>query len=479
MTNPLKKRELFYHKIPLQTIKSLERTNYGKIVKTGKGASIKVRMKAVGKEYEIKMRADYFTNKPQSFKFGTSEKKVNFNGNQNNLILEKIFFNNHSNNVLTGQISSFYSKGYSKKINYRYRLIIPLLKELHFHYQIEETVFESDLGYSTRNGVTCAIGGEIFHVHIIHDKEKNYFLSIHSQGKQSFKSFSEKAFSVKNGIGYMTGYLAGDKGYFFAYSNAKMETPKHVYFVTFRKTIQSFYSPIHSNPYSWTSSIPRKTADSLSKRGDIKPISQDIFSGLCQKLHESTEFTSVIMLILESATASLLFMPGGFAIALESLSKLILEESKPEKLKPVPSKIMKGILKQYKEIIDQYSAEITPEIRSLMHHRLEQINQPTNKAKLRLPFELLGLDLSEKDLQILDSRNDFLHGQIPDITKAGKERSLERKNKDMHYAALRFSTLLNKLIFKWLTYDGHILNQVRIHGKSTGIRCNEPYYIKL
>jgi len=72
-----------------------------------------------------------------------------------------------------------------------------------------------------------------------------------------------------------------------------------------------------------------------------------------------------------------------------------------------------------------------------------------------------------------------LHGQIPDITKAGKERSLERKNKDMYYAALRFSTLLNKLIFKWLAYDGHILNHVRIHGKWVGIRCNEPYYIKL
>jgi hypothetical protein len=474
-------KKVYYHKLPVQLIKAIEKTNTGKLKKTTKAVSIRSTMKASGKQFELKMRSDYFSSKPKEYKFGTEYRKVTFSSKSQTLVLEKLFFSNHSSNILTGNIHSFYTKGYSKIKKYRYRLIIPLKHEMNFHYQIDETLYVSDFGYSTWNGLTCIINGETMHAHIIHDKEKkkNYYLSIHSDKPQTYYNFSEKAFAVKNGIGYLTGYMAGDKGYFFTYTTAKMEVPKHLYFSSFRDTIRSHYRPVHSNPYSWLSSIPRKTAERLYKSNKIQPVSKTAFSTLCQKLYDSVEFTSVIMLILESSIASLLFMPGGYAIALESLSKMVMEGVKSKKIAPVPSKEMRDILKRFRAIIDSELAHISSENRALLKHRVEQLNQPTNKAKLQLPFELLNIPLNIQDLQILDSRNDFLHGRTPDITKAGSKRTVDRMNKDMYYSALRFSTLLAKLILKWSGFDGYIVNQVRIHGKRLGIKCNEPYYIKL
>jgi hypothetical protein len=479
MTKASEKKSMMHHAASLKTLKGLEKFTRGKLSKHQKSKTISASMKSAGKGCQIKFKSDYLTDKRHEFEFSKEAYKPYFVTADHNLILESLYFTNHSKGMLTGRSTSFYTKGYSKTKNYRYRLIIPLERELQFHYQIEETLYATDLGYRNRSGITSIINDETISMQVIHDSEKRYFLSIHSETLQDYKNFSEKAFAIKNALGYLTGYLAGDCGYFFVYSTKEMSVPKHFYFTSFRDTIRSSYAPIHTNPYSWLKAIPRKTSDRLYSGKKIQPIPLSVFSSLCKKLYDSLDFTTVIMLIIESSEGSLLVMPGGYAIALEALSKLILKDFPPSKLSPVPVEDMRELLVQLRVVVDGDSPKLSTENKALLKARIEQMNQPTNKAKLKLPFELLEVPLTEKDLQILESRNDFLHGRTPNLLGLGETLAVGRRNQDVYYASLRFYALLSRLILKWVGFDGYVVNQVKIHGKNLGIKNNEPYYIKI
>ena len=82
----------------------------------------------------------------------------------------------------------------------------------------------------------------------------------------------------------------------------------------------------------------------------------------------------------------------------------------------------------------------------------------------------------EHDLKILEARNDFLHGRVPDITDAGKDRSLDRRRKDLYYTSIRFYTLLNMLILKWVGYDNRVINYPKLNEAFTEIKLKEEPY---
>lgn len=89
------------------------------------------------------------------------------------------------------------------------------------------------------------------------------------------------------------------------------------------------------------------------------------------------------------------------------------------------------------------------------------------------------IELLPADLQVLETRNDFLHGRIPDFNKLGIDREDNIKNKDMYYASVRLFTLLSMLILKWIGYDNYVLNYPKIHEKYCQIKLKEPYYRKV
>jgi hypothetical protein len=66
------------------------------------------------------------------------------------------------------------------------------------------------------------IAGDEFMAYTFDDetREKHFFV-IETEIKSDYDTFSEKAFALKNAIGYLTGYLVGDGGYFFAYTKKK------------------------------------------------------------------------------------------------------------------------------------------------------------------------------------------------------------------------------------------------------------------
>jgi len=420
--------------------------------------------------------------------FETAEKDIdageyidlNYTYRSQQLTLQQIHIGNkHFGSMrgvkLSSEVDFFSTKGFSTPAKYYYRLIVPLEKKLNFFFQIQRHSFFEDFGFHRADGTQATIDGDLLDISVFPDNDKKYYLAIDTTIKQPFETFSNKAHAVINGLGLLSGYMAGDAGWYFAYTKKEMSEPVHWCRNAMRDSIQGFYTPVNTNPHAWVHN--RSAADKIYKADILKPVSAAVFSNLCQKLYSSIDFSASVLLMLESSVASLVFMPGGYAIVLESLADQIVDKT-TSGLAPMNKALSKKVRKKLSEIIQLECAHLPKENQDILLGKISNLNQVTNKSRLRLPFDLLGIQLNDLDLKLIDTRNDFLHGRIPDLTDAGDDRTNERRNKDLYYASVRFYTLLCRLILTWIGYDNYILNHAKIQEKFTQIYLDEEYYLK-
>ena len=117
-------------------------------------------------------------------------------------------------------------------------------------------------------------------------------------------------------------------------------------------------------------------------------------------------------------------LPGGISIALEMLPAIILGDLKVD-LKPIKDKkLKKSIFGAFEKILSDHSNKLGIEAHQILVGKLQHFNQATNKARLRAPFAQLNIGLSPQEEIALENRNDFLHGNIPDILDLGEDCSI-------------------------------------------------------
>lgn len=473
-----KENKLRYHKEPMTIIAGFQKKVRGTLRHRKKTLhNLKAVLFFTGKSFEVSFSVSF--SQLNKLDIGEQIKKVEFVFKGQQVMLGNLYLTRFSPPQFTGDTNSLYTKGFSiNKVCY-YRLMLPLKKSIQLHYMVDRFIFTTDLGYRSTVGTKATILGDNLYVSILEGKGKQQaYLSIESYNKQSLEIFSNKAAAVINGLGFLTGYLAGDFGYYFAYRNNKLKDVTSFYFCSFRETIRTPLTPIYTNPYG---RLPhkRRIANSYYSKKILKEVSIAEFSILCEKLYSSMDFASAVILILEASVGSLLLMPGCFAIALERLSDLIIGQTKL-KLAPIQSKALsKKIRTGFREIIVKHSNAISAESKEVLLTRIDQINQMTNKSRLMAPFKVLEIDLNAADERVLDARNDFLHGRFPDIAKSGGLRTNDQINRDLLYASYKFYTLLSMLILKWIGFDSYVVNYPRVNEQIFHTTLKEEYYRKV
>jgi hypothetical protein len=429
---------------------------------------IQAQLKPERNRFVIDFNIDIFGTNRKKIQLGQNYKKLHFQTGDLDLIFEEMHIIKHGITHLTGSINQFYTNGFSKKQPYYYRIVVPIKKELAFHFYIEPTFFSTDLGYSSSECTEVNFENKKIELYNIKHDKRNYAV-IDVNSKVSYDSFVQIVFALLVSYGYVTGFMPGDKGYFVAYQNSKMRKRSHLCFTCLRESISSKYHPIHSNAFGYIRE-KGKLAEKINAK--LRPLSLSEFSNLFQLTHNSLDFSSVLLLIIESSNASLLFMPGGYAIALESLSDIIVSDKKID-LAPISDKILrKKVIKECQDVItNNCSIILDKKSLHLLKSRISSnLNKATNKAQLKAPFDILNIELFEEDLTLLGTRNDFLHGRAPDITDAGENRSIERLNLDIFYCGIRFYTLLNILILKWIGFDNYVVNYPKLQQRYTRIK---------
>lgn len=461
---------IIFHKACVDIINDISKPRMGKF-----GLKNSFKSQSGTLSYNGKFRLKFPSNNDyRNLMLGREFKNVQIKLKQYDLILEDLFLENFGFNNITASITKFHTKGFNRSRKYFYRLIVPLRKELSFFYQMDCLGFTSDLGYKSSLGFQANLDNDVIYGCIFTKDKRQYYLSLESKIYQNWTLFSGKAYAVINSLGFVTGHLPGDRVYYFAYTNSEMKLPEYFSTSGSRPSIVNGFTSINVNPNAYINN--RRIAEKYRNEQILRKLTISEFSLLCQKVYSNSDFDTCIILILESCSSSLAIMPGGLAICLESISDIIIGDAS-HNIKPISDKkIAKALIDECTEVIKKYKNAIAPEGIETLIKKLQHLNQPTNKDRLRLPFLLLGINVTTEDIKVLQARNDLLHGRFPVISKNENMSSIDRINRDLYYTALQLFTLLSMLILKWVGFDNYVLNHPVIQKRAVKYRLKElPY----
>jgi hypothetical protein len=199
-----------------------------------------------------------------------------------------------------------------------------------------------------------------------------------------------------------------------------------------------------------------------------RPFSIATFSNLCTEMLTNKTVARTIELIL-SGNSNLNPIQKGvtYSVAIETLANEIYSKNK-KTLKPITDKAKSSLLKvDLKKVLDTHQKNIGEEAYNIISAKIEQINQPTNRNRLLLPFTLFGINLTEDEVRMLEHRNDFLHGKEP----VPDQNEIERIALDFHH-------LIGCLLLKTVGYSGYITNLAVAHILKDETKANKYLNIK-
>ena len=270
---PKIKIPFFFNKAPIDFINDFEKTKLGvfRKPKSSIDAIDEVEFSNSRNEFKIEFDFNKYRSRNKNLGVGDVIKKVKFDFEKETIILNSVYINKFSNESLEGSINQLHSEKFSKSKKQYFKFVIPNSKSLNIHNQIENTVFKND--YRMHSSLATKINLVDDEIFILEEKDenKNKYLIIESRRKQTYKEFSNKTFAIRIALGYVTGYFAGNKGYFFSYSNAKLENYNDYYFTSLRDEIKTLMNPINTNPFSWLNDN-KKVAEKYYKLKIFRPI---------------------------------------------------------------------------------------------------------------------------------------------------------------------------------------------------------------
>jgi hypothetical protein len=175
-----------------------------------------------------------------------------------------------------------------------------------------------------------------------------------------------------------------------------------------------------------------------------------VFSRLSQQVYDDKRISRGIKLILLGASIANPIEKGAiYSIALETLTTATtsIDSKRPKPISDIA--IWKNLREKLRTKINQFESEIGNEAFQIISSRIDNLNSPSNRNKLRLPFDQLGIKLNEIEEKILEQRNQYLHGS---------ETVDEGLFKDEHLNSLRMHNMLGILLLKYVGYKGHYIN---------------------
>jgi hypothetical protein len=369
------------------------------------------------------------------------------------------------------RIKKFSSLNFDENKKYFYRCIIPsdLTKNFNYNDFFSRFKFITNINNRTMGGIEFEIDNNRFQMY---DWE-NYFI-IECLDKIDFKSFNKYVRSCLSTFGFFTGIAPMDNGYFFAYEKYNQDFCQFLYSNDFIKTYKSD-SIISLNPYKYYQN--KNLNFSLKENGEfkvdekikeienkLKPIEREHFEKLITFLNNDEKISEMIYTYLnisnKNNNLAINIKCASYAILLEMITNFIVDKNKEKfiliKDKKIRSELQTQLNKTAKKIFKKYKIEDFEN--SPIKKRIEQICSPTNRDKLLKPFELLNINLTEEEKNIIYSRNKFLHGGNP-----FRGNDIYEQSQYLFYYSLKFNYFIVALLLKYIGYSGIVKNLAKIY----------------
>ena len=388
-----------------------------------------------------------------------------------------LYINENTGGYVKGKIPTFEYGNFNKVDTKYHRLVLPINEKLNFMFSVENVSIDYNYtsGIRTREATEIIIDEHVFYLFKAKkkttEKSNEDYLILESRTPISYTSFSEYCFSILISFGFVSGDFINNDGYFFQYETNSMIDTVGIAYRQMRGSIKCQYVPTYSNPYGYVHN--KEKADLYKDK--VRTLSLQEFSKLCQFCHSNDDIKSILLLLIEVHTQTLVSAPGILSIALETLAKVIYEENEtslsPIKIKSTSRKLRKELLKT----LDGFTDEIDKEGKEIIKSRIDQINQRTNREKLLSPFNILKIPITSIDKEAIEQRNAFLHGRTPMVQDV-EPKSVNEADKFRYYLYLKLYVLVSSVIMKYIGFDNLVVNYPKIYEKGTGVGLNEEYY---
>lgn len=391
--------------------------------------------------------------------FSNFRNKIYFKINDSEKIKISVSVNGFTK--VSGYIKDFKTTFYENyKENSFYRAVILTDEEfaLSRYFKIKNSLKVAGIYYGT--GVLEVTINDInLHLYLHRDKssKKNYFI-IETLQKCNYDTFQNFIDEIILAITYLTGVFLGDSVFFLASETPHFQIDELISKKSFFDELKSSYAVIPDLHFH------RDLVGNLDEFA--RP---EMFSKFVEALSNSLIYKRTVLQICQGCNEPHYVAASLYSVALETITTLIFPLIE-NKNKPIKNKTLaKNIRCDLKNALNSYKSQISPETFKKIEADIDRINSLTNKQKLTLPFEYYKHQLSLKEIEAIERRNDFLHGRIPE-------------NSSKHELPIIVGRLLfcvNVLVLKYIGFTGYIYYPSAMYQYNNNLPLEEDALVKI
>ncbi|REC39780.1 hypothetical protein [Chryseobacterium sp. 5_R23647] len=175
-------------------------------------------------------------------------------------------------------------------------------------------------------------------------------------------------------------------------------------------------------------------------------------------------------LLLSNSKLGLELQSGAFCISFETICNSISKKYNSVGPKMIETLQWESLKKDLLAVFN--NSKLTKEAKQFGINKINNLNQPTNKDKLTLPFKEVGYKLNLSEIKVINDRNLFLHGNL-------NVKDSENEIDKLFYTSIMLHRLCCTLILKMCAFDGHIINNIILYSPNTNVDTNEWGFKKI
>ena len=300
------------------------------------------------------------------------------------------------------------------------------------------------------------------------------FLIIGCEEKITFKEFDEYCRIILSAVGFITGFIQMDRGYYFEDDDLECSEYKNFKYTSrFSPTYKSSFYTIEGNPHQYCFS--NKKVDINEKN---KKLNKKDFENLIDKMLDNINFREAIDTLTTANTLSISYHSMRLlATVLEILTQKNESDNKRTEIKRTTYEedFIKQLKKEAERLIGDNSS--LKEKKKNILGRIDNIFNLPNNDKLLSLFDKNKIELNKLDKKCVMLRNNLLHGEasITSILKNQDEIT------QVMFIYLKLNTLINAAIYSSIGYKGIIRNLPKLFMDYKNIEelQNEEYFISI
>ena len=403
---------------------------------------------------------------------------------------------------MEGQLTSLSTqRGSYYNYQRRYRIIIPLTKEVDLRGDFTGWIYYVDGSNSLKTLMILSISNKNFHFFTHKDANNKCYIIIDSMNSINLHEFMKSVNSILLSYAVLKGEYHGAEAYILTYNSAKFESPSSLMYQSLGGGIYGGFQIHTTNPY-WSFNYKGLLKYKKDENGLMTMVGREklkkymvefpheCFSKLCELIcTQGGVLRSVILFVSNHKSPLEIKIPTLF-VAIENITKILNGNNSIPKIIENPKieseikTIIKDALKKIKDIEKNYAPLKSNNEESKLHKanfsritgKLNNFNTGTNNKKLTEPFDKYGytLTLEEEEL-IYKQRNIFLHGS--DFISL--DDNYEEEFRELFHMSLRLQKLIAILLLKASGFSGYILNNARIYDHMTNKFLKEDIFIKI